>query len=116
MNNKLVPNGPGCTILTSTPKGANQEVLNAYGEHKDVPHAMLKNFEEFYSTDAAPNPQIVANDISELVTSERGSRKNRVVSGIDYGVVNYNENVAPIQEALVKDALQMEHLLTVSQN
>ena len=113
----IVEPGPfGTNLLFTGPKEANQEVLNAYGEHKDVPHAMLKNFEEFYSTDAAPNPQIVANDISELVTSERGSRKNRVVSGIDYGVVNYNENVAPIQEALVKDALQMEHLLTVSQN
>lgn len=112
----IVEPGPfGTNLLFTGPKEENQEVFNAYGDHKDVPHAMLKNFEGFYATDDAPNPQLVADSITELVEAKKGNRTERVVSGIDYGLIDYNNKVAPIQESLVKDALQMEHLLTVKQ-
>lgn len=108
----IVEPGPfGTNLLFTGPKEENQEVFNAYGDHKDVPHAMLKNFEGFYATDDAPNPQLVADGIASLVEAKKGTRTERVVTGIDYGVIDYNEKVAPIQKSLVKDALQMEHLL-----
>ncbi|WP_437373846.1 SDR family oxidoreductase [Maribacter litoralis] len=110
----IVEPGPfGTNLLFTGPKEENQEVFNAYGDHKDVPHAMLKTFEGFYETDDAPNPQLVADSITELVEAKKGNRTERVVSGIDYGLIDYNNKVAPIQESLVKDTLQMEHLLTV---
>ncbi|HHC78368.1 MAG TPA: SDR family oxidoreductase [Flavobacteriia bacterium] len=110
----IVEPGPfGTNLLFTGPKEENQEVFNAYGDHKDVPHTMLKNFEGFYATDEAPNPQLVADKIASLVEAEKGTRTDRVVAGIDYGVIAYNNKVFPIQESLVKDALQMEHLLTI---
>ena len=110
----IVEPGPfGTNLLFTGPKEENQEVFNAYGDHKDVPHAMLKNFEGFYATDEAPNPQLVADGITSLVEADKGTRVERVVAGIDYGVLDYNDKVAPIQESLIKDALQMEHLLTI---
>jgi NAD(P)-dependent dehydrogenase (short-subunit alcohol dehydrogenase family) len=110
----IVEPGPfGTNLLFTGPKEENQEVFNAYGDHKDVPHTMLKNFEGFYATDEAPNPQLVADKIASLVEAEKGTRTDRVVTGIDYGVIAYNNKVFPIQESLVKDALQMEHLLTI---
>jgi NAD(P)-dependent dehydrogenase (short-subunit alcohol dehydrogenase family) len=112
----IVEPGPfGTNLLFTGPKEENQDVFNAYGEHKNVPFAMLKNFEGFYATDEAPNPQLVADSIAQLVESEKGNRVDRVVSGIDYGLIDYNSKVAPIQEALVKDALQMGHLLSVKE-
>ena len=111
----IVEPGPfGTNLLFTGPKEENQDVFNSYGDHKDVPHAMLKNFEGFYATDDAPNPQLVADSITELVEAEKGNRAERVVSGIDYGLIEYNTKVAPIQKSLVKDALQMEHLLSVN--
>ena len=112
----IVEPGPfGTNLLFTGPKEENQDVFNAYGEHKNVPFAMLKNFEGFYATDEAPNPQLVADSIAQLIESEKGKRVDRVVSGIDYGLIDYNSKVAPIQEALVKEALQMGHLLSVKE-
>jgi short-subunit dehydrogenase len=111
----IVEPGPfGTNLLFTGPKEENQDVFNSYGDYKDVPHAMLKNFEGFYATDDAPNPQLVADSITELVEAEKGNRAERVVLGIDYGLIEYNTKVAPIQKSLVKDALQMEHLLSVN--
>ncbi|MBW1296275.1 SDR family oxidoreductase [Aquimarina litoralis] len=113
----IVEPGPfGTNLLFTGPKEEDQQVFNAYGEHKEVPHAMLKNFEGFYQTDEAPSPQLVADNITDLVETTKGNRPERIVSGIDYGVIDYNTKVAPIQESLIKEALQMEHLLTVAKN
>ncbi len=110
----IVEPGPfGTNLLFTGPQEEDQMVFNDYGVHKNVPHTMLKNFEGFYATDEAPNPQMVANSIVQLVETKKGKRAERIVSGIDYGVIDYNTKVAPIQESLIKDALQMEHLLTV---
>lgn len=107
--------GPfGTGLLYSGPKEDNTEVLNSYGDHKEVPGAMLKNFEGFFDTEDALDPQLVADDITSVVEAPKGSRTRRKVSGIDYGTVEYNTQVAPIQESLIKDSLQMGHLLTVS--
>ncbi len=107
--------GPfGTGLLYSGPKEANAEVLEAYGDHKEVPGAMLKNFEGFFDTEDALDPQLVADDIVSVVEAPKGSRTRRKVSGIDYGTVEYNNQVAPIQESLIKDSLQMGHLLAVS--
>ena len=108
----IVEPGPfGTNLLFSGPKEANESVLKAYGDFKDVPMAMLKNFEGFFSSEEAPSPQLVADDIIKLVEASKGQRPARVVSGIDYGTRDYNEKVEPIQNALIKDVLQMGHLL-----
>ncbi len=107
--------GPfGTGLLYSGPKETNEEVLAGYGEHKEVPGAMLKNFEGFYETEDALDPQVVADDITKIIETPRGARPFRIVSGIDYGTVDLNDKVAPIQESLVRDGLQMGHLLSIN--
>jgi len=113
----IVEPGPFNTgLLYSGPKEADTDVLSAYGDHKDVPGMILKNFEGFFNEDNFnyTNPQIVADDISNLVETKRGKRPKRVVSGIDYNTKEFNEKVAPIQESLVKESLQMPHLLELN--
>ncbi|NQZ42977.1 MAG: SDR family oxidoreductase [Flavobacteriaceae bacterium] len=111
----IVEPGPfGTNLLFTGPKEADQTTFEAYGDFKEVPHAMLKNFEGFYASEDALDPQIVADDILQLIHSVKGQRPTRTVSGIDYGTVDYNEKTQPIQDALVGEALQMEHLLSVS--
>ncbi|WP_298423597.1 SDR family oxidoreductase [uncultured Kordia sp.] len=111
----VVEPGPfGTNLLFTGPKEADQQVFEAYGDYKETPHAMLKNFEGFYESENALDPQLVADDITQLIEAAHGTRTERVVSGIDYGLKELNEKVAPIQNALIKDALQMEHLLKVA--
>ncbi len=109
--------GPfGTGLLYSGPQEADSQALSGYGDFKEVPQAMLKNFEGFFATEEAPAPQLVADDIVKVVEMEKGSRPDRVVSGIDYGVRDYNDKVGPIQESLIKDSLQMGHLLKIADN
>ena len=112
----LEPGPFGTNLLFSGPKEADQAVVNSYGDFKDVPHTMLKNFEGFFETEDAPSPQLVADLILQLVASEKGKREERVVAGVDYGVVEVNNRIAPLQNALIKETLGMEHLLEVSKN
>ncbi|MDC6365700.1 MULTISPECIES: SDR family oxidoreductase [Flavobacteriaceae] len=113
----IVEPGPfGTNLLFTGPKEADQNALEGYGEYKDVPLAMLKNFESFYETEDALDPQLVADDILNLIEMPKGDRPIRTVSGIDYGTVEYNAKTQPIQDALVSEALQMGNLLQVAQN
>lgn len=113
----IVEPGPfGTGLLYSGPEEADKAVFEAYGQHKEVPKAMLKNFEGFYESKDALDPQLVADDIVKLVEAVPGNRPMRVVSGIDYGTVELNEKIKPIQDSLIKDALQMGHLLELNQN
>ena len=107
--------GPfGTSLLYSGPQEADVNALEGYGDFKDIPAAMLKNFEGLFTSDEAPNPQQVADDITRVIETEKGKRPVRVVSGIDYGTREYNDKVSPIQESLVKESLQMSHLLEVA--
>ncbi len=111
----LVEPGPfGTNLLFSGPKEADQTVFNDYGEQKDEPQAMLKSFNAFFESQEAPDPQLVADDISTLIEAEHGTRKERIVSGIGYGTRDYNEKVNPIQKSVVNDALKMSHLLKIA--
>ncbi len=114
----IVEPGPfGTNLLTYTgPQEDDQQALGSYGDFRSVPKAMLEGFINFYESDAAPNPQQVADDIAALVNKRKGEREERIVSGIDYGVVDYNNKVAPIQQALVRDGLHMGHLLVIANN
>lgn len=113
----IVEPGPfGTNLLFTGPKEADEITFEAYGDFKEVPHAMLKNFEGFFDSEDAMDPQLVADDTLKLIEMEKGTRPTRTVSGMDYGTVEYNAKTQPIQDALLKDTLQMGHLLTVSQN
>lgn len=113
----IVEPGPfGTNLLFTGPEEADKTTFEEYGDFKQVPHAMLKNFEGFFESGDALDPQLVADDTLQLIKMEKGTRPIRTVSGIDYGTVEYNAKTQPIQDSLIKETLQMEHLLTVAQN
>lgn len=98
-------------LLFSGPKEDDLTALESYGEMADVPKAMLQNFEQFYKSDEAPNPQEIPDAILNLIESQKGNRPIRHAVGIDYNTNKLNSQTNPIQENLVKEALQMGHLI-----
>ncbi|MEW2921448.1 SDR family oxidoreductase [Muricauda sp. ANG21] len=98
-------------LLYSGPKEVDITALKSYGEMADVPKAMLQNFEQFYKSDSSPNPQEIPNAILNLIKMQNGNRPIRQAVGIDYNTNDLNNRTSSIQENLIKDALQMEHLL-----
>ncbi|MRH99613.1 SDR family NAD(P)-dependent oxidoreductase [Kriegella sp. EG-1] len=111
----LVEPGPfGTNLLYSGPKEADQAIFDSYYKQKDEPAALLKFFDGFFQSSEAPNPQLVADDIAMLIETKRGERPERVVSGVGFGAEDYNQKVYPIQQSVVKDALQLQHLMKLT--
>ncbi len=112
---KIVEPGPfgGTNLLYSGPKEANTEIFDAYGEHKNTPKTILNNLNNFYKSDDALDPQIVADAIAKLIETPKGKKGMRVVSGLDYGTIDLNERLAKVQTKLV-ESLEMGHLLEVN--
>ncbi len=98
-------------LLYSGPKEEDANTLESYGEMASVPKAMLKNFDQFYKSDASPNPQEIPNAILNVIEMQKGNRPIRQAIGIDYNTNELNSKTGPIQENLIKEALQMEHLI-----
>ena len=112
---KIVEPGPfgGTNLLYSGPKEANTEIFNDYGEHKNTPKTILNNLNDFYKSDDALDPQIVADAIAKLIKTPKGEKDMRVVSGLDYGTIDLNERLSKVQTKLV-ESLEMGHLLKVN--
>ncbi|AXT54486.1 SDR family oxidoreductase [Aquimarina sp. MMG015] len=98
-------------LLYSGPEEEDKTTLESYGEMANVPKAMLQNFDQFYKSDESPNPQEIPNAILKVVEMEKGNRPIRQAVGVDYNTNELNSIVSPIQENLIKEALQMEHLI-----
>ncbi len=98
-------------LLYSGPKEADNRVLGGYGDAAEVPGAMLSNFDNMFKGPDAPVTQDVADAISGIIQTEAGTRPLRTVAGLDFGTIDLNTVTAPIQKELVKDVLQMGHLL-----
>ncbi|MDN5213412.1 SDR family oxidoreductase [Fulvivirgaceae bacterium BMA12] len=98
-------------LLYSGPKEADNQVLEDYGDAAEVPGAMLSNFDNMFKGPDAPVTQDVADAISGLIQTKAGARPLRTVSGLDFGTIDLNTVTAPIQKELLKDVLQMGHLL-----
>ena len=100
-------------LLYSGPKEADNRVLGDYGDTAEVPGAMLSNFDNMFKGPDAPVTQDVADAISGIIQTEVGARPLRTVAGLDFGTIDLNTVTTPIQRGLVKDILQMGHLLEV---
>lgn len=108
----IVEPGPFPTsLLHSGPKEDDNAALATYGDMSKVPSAMLQNFEAFFKSNDAPNPQEIADSVLEVLEMDKGNRPIRKVVGIDYGTNELNDSIAPIQESHIKNNLQMEHLI-----
>jgi short-subunit dehydrogenase len=69
----IVEPGPFPTgLLYSGPDEADRKTFEEYGESSGIPKAMLQNFGEFFKSDDAPNPQLIADDILSLLILKKG--------------------------------------------
>lgn len=99
----IIEPGPfGTPLIANSPKPEDTNRLADYGDVVEFPEKMLSSFEEFYKTDDAVNPQVVADDIANLITLPHKQRPLRIVSGIDYGVRDLNIS----SEAIQRDFLE----------
>lgn len=107
----IVEPGPfGTALIAKSPRPSDTVRLAEYGDVAELPYQMLASFEEFYRSDEAPNPQIVADDVARLIEMPQSQRPLRTVSGLDYGLQAFNKAAEPVQRGLLQalGLLQMD--------
>ncbi|MFQ5527949.1 MAG: SDR family oxidoreductase [Thermoanaerobaculia bacterium] len=98
----IVEPGPFWTQLIDRSPGADDlDRLRSYGNVASIPTSMLKSFAEFLTSEEAPDPQLVATAIQDLI-NRKDPRPLRTVVGVDYGVGTLNRAVEPVQRALLE--------------
>ncbi len=106
----IVEPGPYDTNLFETiPWPEDQQRSEQYGELAGAPASLVASFAALNKSEDAPDPQEVADAISELILTPSGQRPLRTVVGLDYGVKGLNETAAPFQHDLLK-ALGMQQM------
>jgi hypothetical protein len=62
-----------------------------------------------FESSEAPNPHEIAEKISVLIDSPKGSRSARIVVGASFGADTLNDATIPVQANTVRE-LGLEHL------
>lgn len=109
----IVEPGPfPSNLISSSPEPSDSSVLEAYGEVAALPGQIKANADQSHDPAKPPRPQLVADAIAKLVesTEKRPLRTVVMPEGLDYGVEQINEAVAPIQNGILK-SMGMEHLI-----
>jgi len=100
----VVEPGPFPTnLLNSIRPEAHRHVLDDYGPLEEVPAGMLAYFADFFTTDAAPDNQLVVDAYLTLAAAESGQRPMRTHVGIDHGVNELNRQAQPIQDNILNE-------------
>ena len=73
------PGGFGTNFISGMISASDEERINSYGELKNIPDQMWQGFAKFLTSDNAPNPQDVADVISNLIEMPAGQRPLRTV-------------------------------------
>jgi NAD(P)-dependent dehydrogenase (short-subunit alcohol dehydrogenase family) len=87
---------PGAFPTEFTAKGLFPEAerVATYGEHADLPQRMYKGFGEMMAGPHAPNPQMVADKVAELIAMPAGARPLRSVVDPITGQITEGVNAA----------------------
>lgn len=96
-------------MYASAGQPADGQRVEEYGEIGKIPAAMFNQFMTLLSGADAPNPQDVADAVSNLVKTPSGARAARVVVGNSFGADAVNAATEPVQAETVK-ALGLDHL------
>lgn len=75
----IEPGGFGTNFFGNMIGPEDQHILQSYGEYKDIPEKMWGSFSEMMAKGDAPNPQLIADKILELVEMPAGTRPVRAV-------------------------------------
>jgi NAD(P)-dependent dehydrogenase (short-subunit alcohol dehydrogenase family) len=100
----LVEPGPFPThLLANSPGPLDEERARAYGSLSSLRELFVDNFEKFFASDQAPDPQEIATAIVGLIQMAPGERPLRTVCGPDYGATQINRQSAPVQAQVLRD-------------
>jgi NAD(P)-dependent dehydrogenase (short-subunit alcohol dehydrogenase family) len=100
----LVEPGPFPTqLLSNSPGPLDRDRASGYGQLAGVRELFIENFGNFFASDQAPNPQENADAILKLISMPAGQRPLRTVCGPDYGAMEVNRLIAPIQAQVLRD-------------
>jgi NAD(P)-dependent dehydrogenase (short-subunit alcohol dehydrogenase family) len=106
----LVEPGPFPThLLTNSPGPLDRERAKGYGQLSALRELFFDNFEKFFASDQAPDPQEIADAIVRLIHMPAGARPLRTVCGPDYGASQINRQSAPVQAQVLR-AIGMDML------
>lgn len=109
----IVEPGPfPSNLISSSPQPSDTGVLASYGDVAAIPGQIKANAETSHDPANPPRPQLVADAIATLIdaTERRPLRTVVMPEGLDYGVGQINEAVAPIQNGILR-SMGMEHLI-----
>jgi NAD(P)-dependent dehydrogenase (short-subunit alcohol dehydrogenase family) len=80
VDNVLVQPGAFPTELSAkTMTGSDKSVLEGYGETAEIPQKIGESLTQLFSSEHAPNPDLVAEAMVKLIESPKGERPLRVV-------------------------------------
>ncbi|MEE8327440.1 MAG: SDR family oxidoreductase [Nitrosomonadaceae bacterium] len=96
-------------LFNSAGQPADTTRVSEYGEIGEIPGAMFQNFTNLFESSEAPNPHEIAEKISVLIDSPKGSRSARIVVGASFGADTLNDATIPVQANTVRE-LGLEHL------
>ncbi len=109
----IVEPGPfPSNLIASSPEPSDAAVLRSYGEVAAIPGQIKAHSDQQFDPANPPRPQRVADAIATLVnaTERRPLRTVVMPEGLDYGVQQINDSVAPIQNGVLK-AMGMEAMI-----
>jgi NAD(P)-dependent dehydrogenase (short-subunit alcohol dehydrogenase family) len=112
----LQPGGFGTAFMDRMAMPADEGRVAEYGEFAELPEKMWNGFAEAMSSEDAPDPQLVADAILELVEMPAGTRPPRktvdpLMGGM--GVPELNAMTAEAQKQLLSHA-GMDHMAEVT--
>jgi NAD(P)-dependent dehydrogenase (short-subunit alcohol dehydrogenase family) len=99
----IEPGGYGTTFVDNLIHPSDTGRIKSYGEMGQAPEAFLKNFEKNFEGPNAPKPQWVADAVSNLIKTPRGSRPFRTTVdklGMGAAVDPYNKAADELQKGM----------------
>ncbi len=109
----IVEPGPfPSNLIASSPEPSDAAVLASYGDVAAIPGQIKAHSDQQFDPANPPRPQLVADAIAKLVaaTGRRPLRTVVMPDGLDYGVQQINDSVAPIQNGVLT-AMGMEAMI-----
>ena len=99
----IEPGGYGTTFVDNLVRPSDASRIKSYGEMGQAPEGFLKKFEKNFEGPNAPNPQWVADAVSNLIKTPRGSRPFRTTVdrlGMGAAVEPYNKAADELQKGM----------------
>jgi NAD(P)-dependent dehydrogenase (short-subunit alcohol dehydrogenase family) len=96
------PSAYPTSMYSSIQQPADAARAGEYGEIAQIPGKVFESFMSIFQGANAPNPHDVAEAITKVIGTPRGSRPDRVVVGQSFGADAVNAHVAPVQQQVVE--------------